>query len=149
MKLAYPAIFETDENAVSVSFPDLDGCFTFGDDFAEAMVMAQEAAGGWLLVQLEDGLPFPKPSAMQDIVCKNGLVNMVAVNMDEVIEKYGKHPVKKTLTIPAWMNAFAEEHNISCSKLLQDAISKLMQSEAYTCSTDKHRISNESGARYE
>ena len=41
--------------------------------------------------------------------------------------KYGKNAVKKTLTIPAWLNTFAEQNGISCSKVLQDALIKLVQ----------------------
>lgn len=133
MKLAYPAIFEPcEEGGYTVSFPDLPGCFTEGDDLAEALYMAQEAAGGWLLVTLEDGEKLPPVSKFEDINVEDGcIVNMVAMDMDELALKYGKHAVKKTLTIPAWMNTFVEEHQISCSKLLQDAINKAMKSEAY------------------
>ena len=133
MKLAYPAIFEPcEEGGYSVSFPDLPGCFTEGEDFADAIYMAQEAASGWLLMTLEDGEELPEVSRLEDIEVEEGcIVNTVAMDMDEFALKYGKHSVKKTLTIPAWMNTFVEQHQISCSKLLQEAINKAMKSEAY------------------
>lgn len=122
MKLVYPAIFEPDEGGYSVNFPDLPGCYTCGDTLTEAMCMAQEAAEGWLITWVEDEKKPPKPSACESLKEEHGIVNMVVVDMEEIAEKYGKKAVKKTLTIPAWMNTFVEEHHISCSKLLQDAI---------------------------
>ena len=133
MKLAYPAIFEPcDEGGYSVSFPDLPGCFTDGEDLADALYMAQDAASGWLLITLEDGEALPVASKIEEIKADKGcIVNMVAMDMDEYALKYGKHSVKKTLTIPAWMNTFVEEHQISCSKLLQNAINSAIESQAY------------------
>jgi len=52
MKLVYPACFYPEENGqFSVNFPDLQGCCTFGDTFAEAIEMAIDAASGWILTR--------------------------------------------------------------------------------------------------
>ena len=58
MKLAYPAVFTPYEDGTegyAVEFPDLPGCVTGGDTMAEAILMAQDAAGGWVLTELEEG----------------------------------------------------------------------------------------------
>ena len=69
----------------------------------------------------------PKASGVEEIEVKDGqFKSLIALNMDAYAEKYGSKAVKKTLTIPAWMNTFVEQNNISCSKLLQDAISQAM-----------------------
>ena len=91
--------------------------------------MAEDAASGWVLTELEDGKQAPKASEFSAVMIGPGqLVNMVALDMDAYAAKYGSRAVKKTLTIPAWLNTFAEDHNISCSAVLQDALSKMAQS---------------------
>ena len=43
-KYVYPAIFTLEESGMySVKFPDIEGCFTCGNDLADAMEAAQDA----------------------------------------------------------------------------------------------------------
>lgn len=133
MKLVYPAIFtpyEDDTGGYVVEFPDLPGCVTGGDDMAEAIFMAEDAASGWILTELEAGAKIPEASAVDSIHADAGhLINLIALDMDAYAAKYGNNAVKKTLTIPAWLNTFVEENSISCSKVLQEALSKMVQSQ--------------------
>ena len=131
MKLAYPALFipfDDGDDGYTVEFPDLKGCVTEGSSMADALFMAEDAASGWILTMLEEGEMIPKASNPSDYVAPDGgFVSMVALDMDSYAEKYGSKAIKKTLTIPAWMNTYVEENGISCSKLLQDAISSKIQ----------------------
>ncbi len=131
MKLAYPAIFipfDDGDDGYTVEFPDLPGCVTEGHSMADALFMAEDAASGWVLTMLEDGEELPKASDMRTHKApEGGFVSMVGLDMDTYAEKYGKKAVKKTLTIPAWMNTYVEANGISCSKVLQDAISAKLQ----------------------
>lgn len=131
MKLVYPAKFykmEGNDDGYTVEFPDLPGCVTEGNDLAEAIFMAQDAASGWVLTELEDGRRVPKASPVTSVKAPDGgMVCAIALDMDSYAEKYGNKAVKKTLTIPAWMNTYVKDHGISCSQLLQDAIGKLAQ----------------------
>ena len=108
MKLVYPAIFmpyESRNGGYTAEFPDLPGCVTGGSDLAEAIYMAIDAASGWILGEIERGKVIPEPSDITNIKCnEGGLVSLIALDMDTYAEKYGKKAVKKTLTIPAWMN---------------------------------------------
>lgn len=130
LKLVYPAIFDPyddSDDGYAVEFPDLPGCVTGGDTMVEAFDMAVDAASGWVLTELEDGKQPPKASDPSQLKPeKGGFVSMVLLDMDSYAEKYGNKAVKKTLTIPAWMNTYVEQHNISCSKVLQDAVSKIV-----------------------
>lgn len=69
MKLAYPACFYPDKSSsgITVVFPDLPGCVTEGEDLPDAICMAQDAASGWVLDELEDGKPVPAASRLQDV----------------------------------------------------------------------------------
>lgn len=131
MKLVYPALFTPYEDGTGgymVEFPDLPGCVTGGDDMAEALFMAEDAASGWVLTELEEGKMAPAASEYKAIEPAAGqIVSLVVLDMEVYAAKYGKRAVKKTLTIPAWLNTYAEENNISCSKVLQEALSKMAQ----------------------
>ena len=131
MKLIYPAIFtpyEDGSDGYLVEFPDLPGCVTGGDDLAEAIFMAEDAASGWVLTELEEGKKAPEATKVNDVVAQgDAMVNLVALDMDAYAAKYGSNAVKKTLTIPAWLNTFVEENGISCSKVLQEALGRMAQ----------------------
>ena len=131
MKLVYPAVFtpyEDGSGRYAVEFPDLPGCVTGGDDMAEAVFMAEDAASGWVLTELEDGKAAPKATAINQVaIGHDQFVSLIALDMDAYAAKYGSNAVKKTLTIPAWLNTFVEQNGISCSKVLQEALSKMAQ----------------------
>ena len=131
MKLIYPACFYPDEElgGYGVVVPDLPGCVTQGDDLAEAIYMAVDAASGWVLTDLEDGKKPPKASKISDVDLEydDGFVSLIVLDMDTYAEKYGKRSVRKNLTIPAWLNTFAEEQNINFSQVLQNALTDIFQ----------------------
>lgn len=133
MKLVYPACFCIEEDGgYSVEFPDLPGCITQGDTLEEAMEMAEDASLGWLLTSLEDGQDLPAPSKIEEIQIesKNGFINLLLLDLGNYSEKYNKNKsVKKTLTIPYWLNEIAERKNINFSQTLQDALLKKLYKE--------------------
>jgi predicted RNase H-like HicB family nuclease len=113
-----------------VEVPDLPGCVSEGATLAEAILMGIEAASGWVLDELEDGKPIPKTSAIKDVNPEEGgFVSILVLDMDAYAEKYGKKAVRKNLTIPAWLNTFAEARHINFSKALQDSLMEIYQRE--------------------
>ena len=126
MKLVYPACFYPDEDgSFTVIVPDLKGCVTEGNNFAEALEMVIDAASGWVLTSLEEGEEIPKASNQNDIKAdeyENGFVNLIVLDMDSYAEKYGNKAVRKNCTIPAWLNTKAELANINFSAVLQEAL---------------------------
>lgn len=126
MKLIYPAVFYPFSDGsvgYTVEFPDLPGCVTEGNDLEEAFEMAIDAASGWVLDELEEGNEIPKASAYADVKPReNGQVNIVLLDMDKYAEQYGEKAVRKNVTIPAWLNTFAEKRKINFSQVLQEAI---------------------------
>lgn len=131
MKLTYPACFYPDEEkegAYAVVVPDLPGCVSGGDTLADAILMGTDAASGWVLDELEDGNPAPKASSLESIVPESGgFVSMLVLDMDAYAEQYGKKAVRKNLTIPAWLNTFAENSHINFSQVLQDSLIAIYQ----------------------
>lgn len=131
MKLIYPAIFKpfTDQSGgYVVEFPDLPGCVTEGKNLEQAIEMGIDAASGWILGELEDGELIPRASDYSEITAEKGcMINMLLLDIDAYEEKYGEKAVRKNLTIPAWLNTFAEKNNINFSKLLQDTLFSMAQ----------------------
>ena len=127
MKLIYPAIFSPcmEKEGYTVEVPDLPGCVTEGDDLADAIETATDAASGWILGELEDGNNIPSPSQRKDIQTDDdSFINMLVLDMDAYSEKYGSKAVRKNITIPAWLNTYGEKNHINFSKVLQDALLK-------------------------
>lgn len=131
MKLTYPACFypcEEKKGGYTVEVPDLPGCVSEGDSLADAIIMATDAASGWILDELEDGKPVPSSSSPGKITPDDGgFVSMLVLDMDSYAEKYGDKAVRKNLTIPAWLNTFGEKNNLNFSQVLQDALVGIYQ----------------------
>lgn len=131
MQLTYPACFYPDderEGAYAVVVPDLPGCVSGGNSLAEAILMGTDAASGWVLDELEDGKTVPKASPLESIVPDpGGFVSILVLDMDAYAEKYGEKAVRKNLTIPAWLNTFAEKNDINFSQVLQDSLTAIYQ----------------------
>lgn len=111
MKLVYPAVFSPhdDGKGYTVVVPDLPGCVTEGETLAEAIMMAEDAASGWVLDELEDGNPIPPASAGTSLPLQaSEFVNHLVLDIDAYAEMYGTKAIRKNLTIPAWLNTFAE-----------------------------------------
>lgn len=129
MKLIYPAIFYPFENGngYTVEVPDLPGCVSEGDTLADAILMGTDAASGWILDELEDGNDLPTASSISDMQPDDGgIVNLLVLDMDAYAEKYGSKAVRKNITIPAYMDTYLENHGMSLSKVVQDAIGGYM-----------------------
>ena len=122
----YPAVFTTEDIGFSVRFPDFPGCFTEGDTIEETYKMATSAIG--LYAQNEDGnFDFPKASAPSDIeLGKDEFVVLIEFDLVEYLKNTGKKSVKKTLTIPSWLNNLAEQNNVNFSNVLQNALKEYL-----------------------
>ncbi len=118
----YPAIFYYDEDGISIVFPDLPGCCPCADTTEEAVKNAREALGVHLYGMETDGDEIPEPSAPKDIDTDGGVLMLVDVFMPPVRDRIRNRYIKKTLTIPYWLNAEAESHNVNFSGLLQEAL---------------------------
>lgn len=122
MILVYPAIFHHEDDAYWVEFPDLEGCNTFGDTIPTTLEGAKEALSGYCAVLLEQGTPLPTPTDISSIpVPGDGFVTLVDAKPADK-----RKAVKKTLTIPAWLNAIAEEAHAPYSKILQDGLERYL-----------------------
>lgn len=115
----YPLIIHN-EDGYWGEFPDVDGCNAQGDTLEEILQDATGALELHLLSMLMDGEKLPVATYPKDIKTdNNSFVTIITVDVDL---KKKDTAVKKTLTIPKWLNERAEEQNINFSKVLQEAL---------------------------
>ena len=125
MKYVYPAILYPDNGQIGVKVPDLPGCFTYGKDIAEALLMAQDAVGAWLWTA--ESRQVHIPLASESLATKNGeSTTLVAVDTDEYRRANDTRAVKKTLSIPSWLNHQAEQANAPFSQILQQGLKEYL-----------------------
>jgi predicted RNase H-like HicB family nuclease len=119
----FPAVFEPGEiKGYIVTFPDLPGCVTEGDTLEEALRMARDALE-LHLYGMEDGDEIPGPTPPEKVgVLKGAFVVPIEAWMPLVRDEMANRSVKKTLTIPKWLNDLAEERQVNFSHILQTAL---------------------------
>ncbi|MCC8097710.1 MAG: type II toxin-antitoxin system HicB family antitoxin [Eubacterium sp.] len=125
MKLVYPAVFyPEDEGSYSVIIPDLNDLATQGESLADAIYMAEDACGLYIYTTIKDGEEVPKASDIDEIILdeEGAFVNLICIDMTEFAKKHNEKAVKKTLTIPAWLNSRTVEMGINFSAVLQEAL---------------------------
>ena len=119
MLFVYPAIFHQEEGSYWVEFPDLEGCHTYGSFVTDTMEAAQEALSGYLLTLLEQGLDISAPSDIATIHADDGFCTLVSCDINQYKDTKA---VKKTLSIPSWLNDRAVAMGINFSQVLQEAL---------------------------
>lgn len=131
----YPACFYKENDGYSVIFPDLNYLATQGDSFEDAMEMAVECLASYLYIAQRDGEDVPAPSSLvnidpvavakeldPDLPVGEAIVNLVSVDVAEYAKKHFEKSVKKTLSIPAWLNEAAVAQGVNFSQVLQRAL---------------------------
>lgn len=122
---SYPAVFHKENDSYWVEFPDLEGCFSSGETIEEAYENAKEALGMYLN---KDGdlyeRKIKKPSSISIILSKNKREIVMLVEFDSIKfdKKFKNKAIKKTLSIPEWLNNIAIKENINFSNVLQEAL---------------------------
>ena len=128
-KYAYPAIFTPEEDgSYSIIFPDLEGCYTCGESLQDGIEMAEDALALVLYGYEKDAREIPVPSAPAALPLNKGeFVNYIACDTMEYRKMYNNRAVKKTLTIPEWLNEAASSMGLNFSQVLQEALMQKIQ----------------------
>lgn len=114
----YPALFHAnDDGSYTITFPDLPGCISERKSIANAMYMAQSALTQWVEYMADKNLSLPAASAISDIsTTQNEFVNLIRVEIKDT------RAVRRTVSIPKWMDDLVSESGLSLSRVLQDAL---------------------------
>lgn len=124
----YPAIFKYNDDGISVSFPDLPGCLTCGSDEEEAFYMAEDVLGLYMSMLEDDNEELPEPSQLKNIeLLENQKCVLIRVWMPTIRGAIMNKAIKKTLTIPQWLDIEAKRRDLNFSQILQKALKKELQ----------------------
>lgn len=119
----FPALFDYANDGISISFPDLPGCLSHSETTEEALKDAEEVLGLYLYNMEDENESIPEPTPLNNIQCEpNQKTVLIKVWMPIVRNEMETASVKKTLTIPAWLNKLAEEKQVNYSQILQAAL---------------------------
>lgn len=127
-KYLFPAVITEEENGLfDVYFPDIPDCYTSGESLMDALYMAEDVLAFTLYTYERDNKTIPSPSRVHDIKCsKCSFVNIISCDTLEYQKRNNNKAVKKTLTIPEWLNELAVKADINFSQVLQEALKKKM-----------------------
>ncbi len=124
MKYVYPAVFTPlSSGEYDVRVPDLPGCITYGKNLVDAIEMAEDAIAMWLCDAEDNNVTISAPSE-KIAVERSQFINLVVADTDEYRRENDHRAVKKTLTIPNWLNSKAEKAGVNFSQTLQTALKK-------------------------
>ena len=119
----YPAILKIIDGTYDVRFPDINNCFTFGTNLEDALDSASDVLELCIYDMEQDNIEIPVASGLKDITLKEDeSVAWINVWMVPVRDKMENKAVKKTVTIPKWINDIGVENNLNFSQILQAAI---------------------------
>ena len=133
MLTIYPACIFKEEDGYSVVFTDLNWLATCGETLEQAMEAAVDCLAGYIYMGRKEGEEIAPPSKMEAVdinkiaeeletTSENAFVNVIAVDVEIYAKEHFEKAVKKTLTIPSWLNKIATEQNINFSQVLQEAL---------------------------
>lgn len=118
MTITYPALCHYEDGGYWCEFPDLKNCFSQGDSVQDILENAREAMEGYIEVELEEHNTLPAPSLITDLKAEGkDFLTYISCELPQ-----GAKSVKKTLTIPDWLNRRAEKAGVNFSRTLQDAL---------------------------
>jgi predicted RNase H-like HicB family nuclease len=126
MKYAYPAVFEQEERGLfAISFPDLESCYTSGQNLVDGCTMAEDVLCYCLYDLEREGKSAPTPSLPSSLeVSPNGFAAMISCDTDVYRAREKAKAVKKTLTVPQWLDEAAVSAGVNFSRVLQDGLKR-------------------------
>ena len=140
MKRAYPTFIldmnDGSEHPFLACVPDLD-IYTEGESFADAMEMARDAIGATGISMEDHQENIPEPSEQMaavekvrqgatDLDLSKGILTYVDVNFSEYRKKIDMKTVRRNVALPSWLNYEAEHAGINVSRVLQEALMKVL-----------------------
>jgi len=118
MNYVYPAIFHANANgSFTITYPDLPGCISEGKSLENALYMAGSALTQWVQYLSDKSMDIPAPSALGDITpAEDEFINLIRADVKD------GGSVRRTISIPRWMDEKVSEKGLSLSRITQDAL---------------------------
>ena len=126
-RLFYPAIFHKEGGGFWISFPDFPECFSDGDDMQQAYENAVDALGLAVTSRQKEKEVIPDPTDISELKVDDGFLVVIEFDLFAYLKKHSSKAVKKTLTIPEWLNESATAMGLNFSQVLQEALMQKVQ----------------------
>lgn len=115
----YPMIFSYSEEGIDIKAYDFEECFTFVTNEDDAMESATDILALTIIDYESEKTELPIPTNVSKIeLQKNEKLVYVNVWLPYFRSRVKETYVKKTLTIPTWIDILAKKHNINFSSVL-------------------------------
>jgi len=132
-KNVYPVFFTITDTIVLAEVPDLE-ILTEGKNISDDIKMARDAIELKCVSMEDDKAEIPLPSEISDLDVKKGtfveegktIISFVDIDSGEYRRKIDTKTVRKNVTIPSWLNYEAEHAGINVSRVLQEALMKVL-----------------------
>ena len=123
-KHVYPAVFTPESTGgYSIVFPDLPHCYTQGDNMQDGYNMAEDVACSVLVDMENERQTIPVPSDPASLHLEPGeFTALIGADTLAYRQATDSRAVKKTLSIPNWLNLLAEKESVNFSQTLQEAL---------------------------
>jgi len=124
----FVAVFDYEKDGINIRFPDLEEAISCASTTKEEIRNAKEVLELVLYNREEENIEIPESTPLEKIQCnKNEKTINVSVWMPLVRNEMEEQAVKKTLTIPQWLNKLAEAQNVNFSQVLQSALKEYLK----------------------
>ena len=91
--------------------------------------MITDAASIWLVGAEDECLQISPPSPQNSFSCKEGgFLSMIRIDTIKYRSEIDTHAVRKSVSLPAWMSALADQRRVNCSQVLQESLMKIFES---------------------
>ena len=125
-RIFYPCVIKKEKDIYYANFVDFESCFTDGETLEEVVNNAKDVLTGVLLVMAKKNIPFPEMEENKIKLNSEEFLMYIDVWLPPILEKAENQSVKKTLTIPKWLNDEAEKHSLNFSSILQTALKETL-----------------------
>ena len=127
-RYSYVAVLHYADDGISITFPDLPGCYPCAEATEEAIDHAREAMGLHLWGIEQDNEEIPEPTPINKIhLAAEDVPVLIDVFMPPIRERINNRFVKKTLSLPAWLADAADKNGVNCSKVFQNALMNYLE----------------------
>ncbi|PRR82342.1 type II toxin-antitoxin system HicB family antitoxin [Clostridium vincentii] len=121
----YPMIFTYSEDEVKIRAVDFEECYSFVEKEKDAVEYAMEILSRTIISYESKKIELPSSTQIFKIELKdNEKLLYLNVWMPYFRGRVKDTYVKKTLTIPSWLDILAKNHNINFSSVLVKALKK-------------------------
>ena len=124
MKQTYIAqVMPCEEGGYAIVFPDLPGTHAQAETDAYILSEAEDSLASFLASARQVKMNIAPPSPLSSLTFAPGEFAIpVTVDLEAYLRRHDERPVKKTVSLPAWMAESADRAGLSLSKVLQESL---------------------------